>query len=204
MVRHRRDLRLAARCARGEPDALEELVDEYYGQVLNFVCRFGGRRDDAADLTQDVFLKAVRAIGSYDGKAALKTWMMTIASNVVRDAVRRRRRRPEDVGDEPELLLLREMPDTSTESRPEAGLERSLTAEAVRRAVHSLPEVHRLTVILRFYHDMSLQEIADVCGCTIGTVGSRLHYAMRKLQRLVSLEEPCSDARARTEGRAEA
>lgn len=187
-ARHKRDLQLARRCAQGDPAALEALVDEYYPAVLNFVRRFTGHRDEAPDLTQDVFLKVLRAIGSYDGGAALRTWILTVAANASRDLVRRRRRTREDVAAEPEMVLLTERPDDRPEHRPADQAGRALHARTVRAAVDQLPEVHRLAVILRYYHDMSLQEIAEVSGCTIGTVGSRIHYAMKKLQRVLAAD----------------
>jgi RNA polymerase sigma-70 factor, ECF subfamily len=186
LARHKRDLQLARRCAEGDATALDALVDEYYATVLNFVRRFTGKRDDAPDLVQDVFLKILRSIGGYDGGAALRTWILTIAANASRDVVRRKRRSREDVAAEPELVLLGEGADDRLDSRPEDSAGRALRAETVRTAVNQLPEVHRVAVILRYYHDLSLQEIADVCGCTIGTVGSRIHYAMKKLQRILA------------------
>jgi RNA polymerase sigma-70 factor, ECF subfamily len=183
--RHKRDLQLARRCAQGDAQSLEVLVDEYYATVVNFIRRFTGRRDDAPDLAQEAFLKILRAIGGYDGKAALRTWILTVAANASRDLVRRRKRTHEDVASEPEMTLLTGQADERTENQPEAESGRALRAVAVRRAVEQLPEVHRLAVVLRFYHDLSLQEIAEVSGCTIGTVGSRIHYAMKKLQRIL-------------------
>ncbi len=186
LARHKRDLQLARRCAEGDPAALDALVDEYYATVLNFVRRFTGHRDDSPDLAQDVFLKVLRAIGGYDGGAALRTWILTIAANASRDVIRRKRRTREDVAAEPELVLLDQRVDDRPDHRPEDRAGRVLRAETVRAAVERLPEVHRVAVILRYYHDLSLQEIADVCGCTIGTVGSRIHYAMKKLHRLLA------------------
>lgn len=192
--KHKQDLLLARKCAERDPAALEALVDEHYAAVLNFLCRFTGRRDDAPDLAQEVFLKALRAIGSYDGGASLRTWLLSVAANASRDGMRRRKRTREDVAAEPEMALLTDRADETPDLRPEMRATRQVRARAVREAVAALPETHRQAVILRFFHDLSLKEIAAVSGCTIGTVGSRLHYAMRKLERLIASDPNALDA----------
>jgi len=197
---HNRDVRLARRFAAGDRDAIAPLVDDYYASVVNFVCRFTGQRDDAHDIAQDIFLKILRAIGSYDGKASLRTWIFTIAANASRDSVRRRKRRRESIAPDPELVLVREEADSDVEGQPEARLGRSVRARTVRDAVEKLPEVHRLTVVLRFFHDLSLQEIAEICGCTIGTVGSRLHYAIKKLRKILDGDDTAREVLDAAEG----
>jgi len=198
---HARDVELARRCAEGDREALEALVDEHYGPVVNYVHRFTGMREDAHDLAQEVFVKALRALPRYDGRAGLRTWLFTIAGNACRDALRRRRRRKEDVADESSLALLVDRPGPGSGGSPAGVALDAARAEALRRAVEQLPEVHRMAVILRFYHDMSLQEIAEVCGCTIGTVGSRLHYALKKLRKLVTDDPEAAEAVGAAEGR---
>lgn len=185
---HKLDVSLARRCAEGDQGGLEELVDEHYSAVLNFVYRFSGSRDRAQDLAQEVFLKALGAIGRFDGRSSLRTWLFTIAANCARDSLRRRKRQREVIPDEGGETVLSELPDLSPDGAPESRAVRSLRGRIVRRAVQQLPEAHRMAVILRFYHDQSLQEIADICGCSVGTVGSRLHYAMKKLQAIVEAD----------------
>jgi len=197
---HMRDVELARRCSEGDREALEALVGEHYGPVVNFVHRFTGMREDAHDLAQEVFVKALRALPRYDGRAGLRTWLFTIAGNACRDALRRRRRRKEDVVDESGLALLVDRPDADLGGSPDRTALDGIRADALRRAVDQLPEVHRMAVVLRFYHDMSLQEIADVCGCTIGTVGSRLHYALKKLRKLLVDNPDAAEAVGAVEG----
>ncbi len=184
-VAHRGDVDLARRCAQGDREALETLVDDHYGAVLNFVHRMTGRRDEAHDITQEVFVKALRALGRYSGKASLRTWLFTVAANATRDSVRRRSRRPEFVADLPELSVVEDVADPSDEAQPDRRILGSVRTSVLQRALLGLPEAHRTAVILRFYHGLSLQEIADVCGCSIGTVGSRLHYGILKLRQRI-------------------
>lgn len=185
---HKLDMSLARRCAERDPAALEELVDEHYSAVLNFVYRFTGVREEAQDLAQEVFVKALGALDRFDGRSSLRTWLFTIAANAARDALRHRRRQREVTPDEAQESQLAETPDPSPDARPEVRAVRTLRSALVRRMVLQLPEAHRMTVILRFYHDHSLQEIAEICGCSMGTVGSRLHYAMRKLNAIVDAD----------------
>lgn len=191
---HMLDLSLARRCAQGDRGALEELVDEHYSAVLNFVYRFTGARDEAQDLTQEVFVKALSAIERFDGRSSLRTWLFSIAANACRDTMRHRRRWREMVADESYETDVTQLPDISPEGAPESRAVRALRSRVIRRLVLQLPEAHRLAVILRFYHERSLQEIADICGCSVGTVGSRLHYAMKKLSAIVQ-----TDSEAREE-----
>lgn len=178
---------LARRCREGSREHLEELVDRYYPAVVNFVSRFLGRRDVASDLAQEVFIKVIRSIGSYDDRASLRTWIFTIAANVCRDELRRVKRRREVLeSDGPDLRLIGEtIPEVRIDLCPQRRMDRSLEGLVIRKAVSCLPDPHRMTVVLRFFHDMSLKEIAEVSGCSVGTVGSRLHYAIKKLRAVL-------------------
>jgi RNA polymerase sigma-70 factor, ECF subfamily len=184
------DRDLVRRCRRGNREAMEELVERYYDQVLNFAARFVGRTETARDVAQDVFVKVVGRLGSYDERADLRTWIFAITANTCRDQMRRMKRRREVLeADGPELYLISDLTeDTDVAGSPERALERRARAGQVRRAVAELPEIHRATVVLRFFHDLSLKEIAEILGCSVGTVGSRLHYAVKRLNGLLDGE----------------
>ncbi len=195
----RSEAELARGCRAGSREHLEELVDRFYGPVVNFIARFLGRRDVAHDLAQEVFIKVIRSIGTYDDRASLRTWIFTIAANVCRDELRRVKRRREVLeSDAPELWLIGDaVADGRAEHSPQRRMDRSLEGLIIRKAVAALPDPHRMTVILRFFHDMSLKEIAQVCGCSVGTVGSRLHYAIKKLRAILTEPSFVDDEEAR-------
>jgi len=184
------DKELVRRVRRGDREAMGQLVDRHYAPVLNFVARFVGRTESAHDLAQETFVKVIRRLESFDDRADLRTWIFAIAANACRDEMRRAKRRPElTEADGPDLQLIRDFAeDTDVTGKPAAMLDRKLRADQVRRAVASLSDLHREVVVLRFFHDLSLKEIAEICHCSIGTVGSRLHYAVKRLARELAPE----------------
>jgi len=164
---------------------MESLVQRYHGPVLNFAARFVGRGDMAEDLAQDVFAKIIRRLDTFDERADLTTWVFAITANTCRDALRKVKRRREVLeADGPDLHVITDRTaDEDVRSAPAEVVEREVRALPIRRAVAELPEPHRTVVLLRFFQDMSLKEIAEVCECSVGTIGSRLHYAIKRLKK---------------------
>jgi len=177
------DRQLMVRVRRGRHDAMEALVARHYGSVVNFAARFLGRPDLAPDMAQEAFAKVVRHIETYDDRASVKTWIFAITANVCRDELRRIKRRREVLeADGPDLHLIGEATaDDDETGSPAQTLDRTLKAARVRRAVARLPDAQREAVVLRFFHYLSLKEIAEISRCSIGTIGSRLHYAVKRL-----------------------
>jgi len=175
------ELRLAERevveaCRRGEREAFDRLVERYQRDVYRLCYRFVNNHDDANDLAQEVFLKAWRAIGHFRGQSALSTWLYRIAVNACLNF--RARRRPE-VRELPESL-----PDPSEGALDR--LEGEERARRIRTAVGRLPEKQRATLILKIYHELTHEEVAQVLGSTVGTVKANLFHALAKLRRLVA------------------
>lgn len=136
-----------------------------------------GDSEDAADATQEAFIAALKALASYRGESAFQTWLLAIAINTSRGHLRQRKRQAnlkQSVTDE----TMRQ--DQSRQSL-EGQVMQSQHNEAVWRAVSGLDEKHRLPIVLRYYHDLSTQEIADTLGINVGTVHSRLSNARNRL-----------------------
>ncbi|HNR31130.1 MAG TPA: sigma-70 family RNA polymerase sigma factor [Candidatus Hydrogenedentes bacterium] len=167
---------LVAHARQGDDAAFEELVRRHRNDVYRLVCRFLHDREEAWDVSQEVFIKAYRALWRFRGEAQFKTWIMHIAANQCRDHLRRRRAPfvPLDEGIRFERAASAGEPDHAAEAR-ELGL-------AIERALETLPHKHRLAFVLREYEGMSYEEMARAMRCRIGTVMSRLHHARRKLQ----------------------
>ena len=192
------DILLVERCKQGDVDAFCGLVDRYKQRVYSFVAHSVRNRDDAEDLTQDVFVQAFAAIRRYRVDASFRTWIFRIAQNRVIDHCRRQRKRGQvvtaslDDGGE-------ESPNGDRVSGPEdgnplVGVCRDETAEIVRAAVASLSDKLRTVVVLYDFEGCSYEEIARVVGCPIGTVKSRLFNARAELKRKLEprLAEPVS------------
>jgi RNA polymerase sigma-70 factor (ECF subfamily) len=168
-------------CVKGRPGAFDLLVDRHKRAVYQICYRFVGNHEDASDLSQDVFLRAYRGLRSFRGQSSLSTWFYRIAVNVCLNRV----------SSKAPLLQTSESVDDHqfTDETEESATDRLLRAErvrTVRRAVAQLPRKQRLTVVLRVFHDMSHQEIADILGSSVGAVKANFFHAMGNLRRILA------------------
>jgi RNA polymerase sigma-70 factor (ECF subfamily) len=154
--------------AAGNGQALEELCRRYERPLYRFLHRHTGGRD-VEDLHQETWLRAVRAAGRFDPARRFSTWLFQIALNLCRDW----RRRPP-----PEPVDPATIEDTAAAPGAAAAVDAGIDA---RRLLAALPEAQRSVVILRYYHDLSEAEVAEILACPRGTVKSRLHHAMARL-----------------------
>ena len=162
-----------------DADAFTEVVREHGDVVFGFVLRRLGDRATAEDLTQEVFLKAWRARRDYRGEGSMRGWLCVIATNVVRDHVRRQRRRPSEVL-EPEFLDVPGQGDAAEEYAAGAAIRQ------LREALAALPPRHREMFLLRERDGLSYKEIAAALDCPIGSVMSGLARAREKLMQAVT------------------
>jgi len=182
------DLEKVRACQSGDRRAFDDLIERYKDIVYAVAYRFTKDQDLALDLGQEVFIRAYKGIGSFKGRSRFSTWLYRIAMNTCIDYTRRRARSidshivPEEVaeyaGSEP-----------LTSPRPTGPGERALASELgeqIQAAVDSLPEYHKTVFVLREVEQLSYKEIAEVVGCSIGTVMSRLHYARKKLRAILA------------------
>jgi RNA polymerase sigma-70 factor (ECF subfamily) len=159
---------------------LENLVANHQGSLFAFLYRMCGDADLAEELMQETFVRALQAAQRYRPQASVSTWLFGIAANLVRDRWRRQARRgPEVPLDDVDLVG----PDNAEDD----ALQRLGFAQ-VRTAVLQLPLEQRSTLILRYYHDLSYEEIAQVLACPIGTVRSRIHNGLARLKRVLAAE----------------
>jgi RNA polymerase sigma-70 factor, ECF subfamily len=165
----------------GDRDAFRQVVELETGAVLRTCLRVLGRLHDAEDATQETFVTAFRSLGTYRGDGALRAWLLRIATRL---AVRRASRRPADaqIDDLPESRLAEAAADPA---RAALVAERD---ERLRRAVVGLPDRYRETVALRFFADLSLQEIADATDRPVNTVKTHLRRGLELLRSTVEGE----------------
>ncbi len=161
--------------ASGGERGMKDFVERYYGRVYNLCCSFVRDRDEACDLAQDVFVKLLGRIDSFRGEADLSTWIYRIGVNTCIDALRKSKRRATEPFDE-------RCHDTA---RADDFTEKAAVSEMVRDALMGLPVKYRTVVILREFEGRSYREIADVLGCSVGTVESRLFRARELLKRIL-------------------
>ena len=176
------EAQIVQRVLRGDVNAFEKLVLEYEKSVYAITQRMTGNAEDAADMTQETFIKAYNSLSSFRGDSKFSVWLYRIATNVCLDFLRSRSRKPtvslsveDDDGEEVEL-------DIADESQsPERLLERGLTRDAVRRGLNALSPEYRQILLLREIQGLSYEEIADVLTLEVGTVKSRIFRARKRL-----------------------
>ena len=174
------DLSLARQAAAGNDDAFSVIVDRYSRLVYNVALRSVSSPEDAADISQDTFLKAWRSIGSFRGDCALSTWLCRIALNCCCDharAAKRHRVLSLTVQEDEEESKVLDIPDTDVTAMPEEELTRQTEIAAVREAIDSLPEEMKTIITLRDISGLSYAEIADILRLEMGTVKSRINRA---------------------------
>jgi RNA polymerase sigma-70 factor (ECF subfamily) len=164
----------------GEERAFQELVERYQTRLLNFIYRTIGDREKAEDLVQEVFIRVYRHLHRFDRSKKFSTWIYTIASNLAKNELRNRSRNPlvffqtikKNWQDEERPLQFED-----TGSRPDDLYRKRHLKSLVESSVAQLPEHHRQVFILRELEGKSYEEIAEITGCNLGTVKSRLNRA---------------------------
>ena len=166
-------------CRAGDRDAFRVLYDLYKDRVYSVsLYFFHGDETIAADVTQQVFLKLITTIGQYKGDAAFSTWLYRLVVNACQDAARRRKKTAHSSRVE----------DLVVACSQEENWARAETSRLVRDAVSSLPAKFRMAVLLRYFNDLSYEEMAAVLRCSMGTVASRLSRGHKMLaERLKSI-----------------
>ena len=183
------DAHLVRQHIAGDAQAFGVLVDRYQTRLLNFVHRTIGDRERAEDLVQEAFIRVFRHIQRFDQSKKFSTWIYTIASNLAKNELRNRSRNP--------LVYFQAMRDTwdadhrplqfeDPGPRPDDEFRRRHVKEAVDRCVAHLPPHHREVFVLREIEGRSYQEIAEITGCNLGTVKSRLNRARNSFAQLIA------------------
>ena len=182
---------LVRRCASGDAVAWEEIVQRFHRRIYNICYRFSGSAEDAQDLTQDVFIKVYRTVGSFDGeKASFNTWVTTVTRNLLVDHFRKTRNdRATDSMDAPQgadedgPTLADRLSDGVP--GPQVHVESRERREMVQQALQQISPDLREAVILRDLQDMDYREIAQVLKVPEGTVKSRINRGRAELARLL-------------------
>jgi RNA polymerase sigma-70 factor (ECF subfamily) len=176
------DEELVARSMGGDLDSFNQLVLRWERPIYALAYRVIGREEDARDVCQETFLRAFRALGGFKGQAKFSSWLYRITLNLCRDWIRRERRQP--LALTPEGVDLVELAGEAedTESIEELVARKEIGA-AVAKAMALLPEEQRTAIVLKEYHGLTFQEIADMLDCPLSTVKTRLYQGLTVLRR---------------------
>lgn len=173
---------LLQRARKGEMAAFEALVSAYERRVYSLALRSTGSEADAADVTQEVFLRAYRSLDTFRGESGFSTWLYRITTNLCVDLARKNNAVQTGSLDDESAV---EVPDTRGSNQPEAALESSELRRELDTALSMVSEDHRKIVILRDVAGMSYADIAAALGLEEGTVKSRLARARAALRKIL-------------------
>jgi RNA polymerase sigma-70 factor (ECF subfamily) len=164
----------------GDQGAFARLVEVYQVPVFNLAYRLLGNSTEAEDAAQETFIRAYTRLSTYDPERRFSSWLLAITSHYCVDMLRRRRITALSLEDLPPMVELA-MP---TAAQPEHVVIRRQDATAVQRLLNALPPGYRTPVVLRYWYDMSYQEIAETMSVTESTVKTRLHRARAMMARV--------------------
>ena len=173
---------LISECIAGNEDAIEMLVRQYETPLFRLALSIVGDQAEANEIMQETFISALRSLPSYQEKQSLKAWLYTIALNHSRNHLRKRK-------------ILERLRTTLTaifqvgaqrQVSPEESVMQSEKEAQVWRSLNQLDERHRMVVVLRYFHELSIAEISEILSVNEGTIHSRLHRAREKLRRFDS------------------
>lgn len=176
------DEELVARSRGGDLDSFNQLVLRWERPIYALAYRVIGREEDARDVAQETFLRAFRALKGFKGEAKFSSWIYRITLNLCRDWIRRQRRTP--VMQAPEGVDIIELAGEATPSESiEDLVARKELGRAVGQVMSVLPEEQRNAIILKEYHGLTFQEIADLLDCPLSTVKTRLYQGLTVLRK---------------------
>ena len=176
------DEELVARSKTGDTESFNQLVQRWERPIFALAYRTLGREEDARDVTQETFLRAFRALSGFKGDAKFSSWLYRIALNLCRDWMRKDRRAP--------LVAVPEGVDVeqlAAERGPVETVEdlaaRAEMSREVARAMDMLPDEQRQAIILKEYHGLTFQEVADLMKCPLSTVKTRVYQGLSTLRK---------------------
>ena len=168
---------LIGRIAKGDRLAMQVLFARHHVRVYRFVLRLVGNPTVAEDLISEVFLDVWRQADRFEGRSAVSTWMLAIARFKALSALRKR---PDEELDEETAATIEDTSDT-----PEVALEKKDKSAILRQCLEKLSPEHKEIIDLVYYHEKSVEEVAEIVGIPENTVKTRMFYARKKLAELL-------------------
>jgi RNA polymerase sigma-70 factor (ECF subfamily) len=188
-----RDEELMQRIAQGDDNAFDTIFDRYHRQIYNFINNQVSDKESVEDLVQEVFLRVFKSAARFDVEKKFSSWVYKIALNEVKRHWKRTMQRQtyslnapmgDESGDSERQDFLED-----TRIEPDTAAEQELFSRDLRHLINRLPEKQKIVVELKVYHDMTFEEIAEICECPLSTVLSRMRYAVNKIRRWLGVDD---------------
>jgi RNA polymerase sigma-70 factor (ECF subfamily) len=178
------DEELVDRSKTGDTESFNQLVRRWERPIFALAYRTLGREEDARDVTQETFLRAFRALPGFKGDAKFSSWLYRIALNLCRDWMRKERRTPlVAVPEGVEVEQLAAQHQTHETATVEDLAARAELSRGVAKAMEHLPEEQRTAILLKEYHGLTFQEIADMTNCPLSTAKTRVYQGLVLLRK---------------------
>lgn len=194
------DEQLMVRIAAGDDQSFDTIFDRYHRQIFNFINNQVNDKESVEDLVQEVFLRVFKSARRFDPEKKFSSWIYKIALNEVKRHWKRSMQRQtfslnapmgDESGDSERQDFLED-----TRIEPDSAAERDLFSRDLKHLIDRLPEKQKIVVILKVYHDMTFEEIAEICECPLSTVLSRMRYAVNKIRRWLGIDDSENGAEA--------
>ena len=183
------ELDLVKHSQAGNTEAFDQLVSRYRTRVFGMIYNMVHNEQDAWDLAQDSFVKAWKSIGRFRGQSSFYTWIYRIIMNVTIDWLRKKQVKGAGVEFDDAIQLKEINPASRTlpkaDALPHERMEQREIRQRIDAAIAKLSPEHRAVIVMKEIEDLQYNEIAQILGCSLGTVMSRLFYARKKLQNLL-------------------
>jgi len=170
--------RLISECIAGNESAIEMLIRQYEGSIYRLALSMVGDPAEASEITQDTFIAALRSLPAYEEKKSFRAWLFTIAVNQSRSHLRKRKTLDRLKTTLTALFRV----EFQKQALPEEMVIQNEKETALWNSLNQMDERHRLVVVLRYFHELSIAEISEILSISEGTVHSRLHNARERLR----------------------
>jgi len=179
--------RIISAAKKGNIDAFDELIRKYAKEIYNLCYRLCGNFTEAEDLSQNVLLRAVQSIINFKQESSLSTWLHRIAVNLWIDTLRQQKNIKYIYIDDPVQLGDNEFKREFSDYKfiPEKDMENKELEEIIKKSLDILTSEQRVAIVLKYIEGKSLEEIAEICKCPIGTVSARLTRGIKVMRKLL-------------------
>ncbi len=188
------DMVLVEQAKGGDASALENLIRKYQNRIFNVILKISGNYEDAAELTQETFVKVIESIDTFKGKSRFYTWLYRIAVNLTINYCKRAvklgfRSLDQNKGNltDENKRYLKDILTNSSAEEPSTSVQNKEINEIVMQSIMKLDDDQRAVLVLREFEDMSYDQIAEVLGIELGTVKSRLSRARNNLKEILEM-----------------